>query len=115
MFKRGTHDASIELAGATRGTPASWSAKPLLVAAAAFAVLASAALVVDFPIAGFIKENGLPGELRRLVRLGEFFAYGGTVAIIIATAATLDQRGWRVAIPLAVPSFGSGALADLLK
>ena len=67
------------------------------------------------PIARWLNEHGLPGDLRRLIRLAEVFAYGGTVALIIATAAMLDRRGWRVAVHLAIPAYGAGLVADRLK
>jgi len=79
------------------------------------AVLAIAALFADMAIARFVNEHGLPGELKRLVRLSETFGWGGTVALIILTAAVLDPRGWRVIPPLAVSAFGAGGLADGIK
>jgi membrane-associated phospholipid phosphatase len=87
----------------------------LLVAAVALAALAAAALFVDLPIAQWMKNHGLPGELRRLVRLAEVFGWGGTVALLILTAATLDRRGWRVIPWLAACAFGAGLIADCLK
>jgi len=79
------------------------------------AVLAAAALAADIAIAQWVKKHGLPGELKRLVRLSETFGWGGTVALIIVTAAVLDPRGWRVIPPLAVSAFGAGGLADGIK
>src|SRR2546423_13707150 len=114
MFKR-DRDASMVVSVSTDEAQHAWSAKQLLIAAATLAVLAAAALVLDVAIARVIKDKGLPGELRRLVRLGEVLGYGGTVALIIATAATLDRRGWRVVMQLTILSFGAGALADGLK
>jgi len=87
----------------------------LFAAAILLAALAAAALTVDLQIAQAVKDRGLPGELRRLVRLSEVFGFGGTVALMIVAAATLDARGWRVIVPLAVPAYGAGVLADGLK
>ena len=73
-------------------------------AAGVFAVLAAAAMWIDLPLARWFHEQRLPGDAQRLVRLAEVFGWGGTVAFIIATAATLDPRGWRIAPRLAVGS-----------
>lgn len=76
---------------------------------------ACAALAVDLPIARAIRGSDGPGDLERLVRLAETFAYGGSVAILILVAATLDPRGWRVAPRLAICAFGAGLVANLVK
>jgi membrane-associated phospholipid phosphatase len=78
-------------------------------------VLAGLALLVDLPIAQFVAAHELPGEFRRLVRLSEAFAWGGTVALIIAAACILDPRGWRIAPRLALSAFGAGLLANVVK
>jgi membrane-associated phospholipid phosphatase len=83
--------------------------------AATFAVLAVAALWIDLPVARLIKLGHVPGDLARLVRLSEAFAYGGTVALFILLAATLDPRGWRVAPRLAIAALGAGLAADAMK
>ncbi len=101
-------------ASAVRATRA-WTPAQLLAAAAVLAVLAGAALFADVETARFVKEHGVPGELKRLVRLSETFGWGGTVALIILTAAVLDPRGWRVVPPLAVSAFGAGGVADGIK
>jgi membrane-associated phospholipid phosphatase len=79
------------------------------------AALSAAALSIDFSVAHLVSQHSLPGELRRLVRLSEVFAWGGSVALIIIAAAVLDARRWRVLLPLAVPAFGAGLLADGVK
>jgi membrane-associated phospholipid phosphatase len=79
------------------------------------AVLAAAAIWIDVPVAHWLQERPLPGDLARLVRLAEVFAWGGTVALLIGVAMTLDPRGWRVGILLAAASLGSGIAADTMK
>lgn len=79
------------------------------------ALAAGLALSVDMPVARRIERGDLPGDLTRLVRLSEAFAFGGTVAIILLVAATLDPRGWRVLPRLAASAFGAGLAADLVK
>jgi membrane-associated phospholipid phosphatase len=66
-------------------------------------------------VARYAKQIDVPGDLQRLVRLGEAFAYGGTVAIIVLAAAILDLRGWRVIPRLAICAFGAGLAGDLVK
>jgi len=91
------------------------SSRRLFVAAVICAVLACAALVVDLPVAQYVKVHGLRGELARLVRLSEVFGWGGTVTIIILMVAVLDGRGWRQFLALAIPSLGAGLIADGVK
>jgi len=100
---------------ATRAAARPWTSAQLLLAATVLAVLAAAALAADIAIAQWMKDHGLRGELKRLVHLSETFGWGGTVALIVLTAAVLDPRGWRVIPPLAVSAFGAGGLADGIK
>jgi membrane-associated phospholipid phosphatase len=104
--------AASSAAGAA---PRSWSGIQLLVAAIVFALLSAAAMSADLSIAAYLREHPLPGDLARLVRLAETFAWGGTVALIILVAARLDTRGWRVIPPLTIGAFGAGLLADGCK
>jgi len=92
-----------------------WSALQLTVAAIVFMLLAAVALSADLSIAEYVRSHPLPGELVRLVRLSEAFAWGGTVLLIILAAAVLDARGWRVLPPLAIGAFGAGLIADGFK
>jgi membrane-associated phospholipid phosphatase len=91
------------------------TATSLFIAGVVLAAMSFAALWIDLAIAQVASQHSLPGELRRLVRLSEVFAWGGTVALIIATAAVLDSRRWRVVLPLALPAYGAGLLADGIK
>jgi membrane-associated phospholipid phosphatase len=95
--------------------PRPWSEMQLLCAAIVFALLATAVFSADLSIAAFLRSHPLPGDLARLVRLSEAFAWGGTVALIILAAARLDTRGWRVIPPLAIGAFGAGLIADGCK
>jgi membrane-associated phospholipid phosphatase len=87
----------------------------LLSCGVCFAVAALLALTIDRTIALWFQEHRLPGELARLVRLAEVFGWGGGAALIILTAAQLDARRWRVAVPLAIHSLGAGLVADTIK
>lgn len=87
----------------------------LVAAAVFFLLLAALALVVDVPVASFVKLGKVPGDLKSLVRLSEAFAYGGTVGLIILLAAVLDGRSWQVVPRLAICAFGAGLLADGVK
>ena len=78
-------------------------------------VLAGLALAIDVRIARLVQTSKSPGEVQNAVRLSETFAWGGTVAMIILTAAALDPRGRRIIPRLAIGAFGAGALADFLK
>jgi membrane-associated phospholipid phosphatase len=115
VLKRSPVDASDALAASVvEGRSKSKSAR-LFGAAILLAALAGAALAIDLPMAQYVKAHVLRGELSRVVRLSEVFGWGGTVAIVIATAAVLDGRGWRVFLPLATASLGAGLIADGVK
>jgi membrane-associated phospholipid phosphatase len=93
----------------------SWNSGQLIAAGVVLALAAGGVLSADFSIAAYLREHPLTGDLARLVRLAEVFAWGGTVALIILTAALLDPRRWRVVPPLVVGAFGAGLVADGLK
>jgi len=95
--------------------PRCWSARALLASATVLALAAVSAFPADYSIAAFLREHHPPGDLARLVRLAEVFAWGGTVGLIMLAAAVLDARRWRVVPPLAVSAFGAGLIADGLK
>lgn len=117
MFQHALSDASDSepaVAPLAQCTPC-WSAGRLSAAAVILALLATLALALDLPVARYFRDNTLPGELRHFVRLAEVFGWGGSVAVIIAIAATLDLRGWRIVPRLAVASLGAGLAADGVK
>lgn len=87
----------------------------LLAAATALTLLAVLAVAIDLPVAQWLRRHELPADLRRLLRLSEAFAWGGTVGLIVLTAAVLDARGWRVVPRLAVATAGAGLAADVGK
>lgn len=87
----------------------------LLVAAAICSGLALAALSFDIAIASWLRDQRLPGDLRRLISVSEVFAFGVSVFLLAVTAATLDPRGIRCGAYLLTSSLGAGILADGLK
>src|SRR5262245_469913 len=84
-----------------------WSARRLLLAAAALSLLAAAALTIDFSAARLVQQRRWPGDAQRLIALAETFGWGGSVALIILAAATLDPRGWRIVPRLAAGAYGA--------
>jgi membrane-associated phospholipid phosphatase len=92
-----------------------WAVRQLFAAAVVLSCVSALALFIDLPVARFVGETKLPGDLRRLLALAEIFGWGGTVALIILTAAVLDRRGWRVASLLAIGAISPGLLASGLK
>jgi membrane-associated phospholipid phosphatase len=89
--------------------------KRLWILAAALAVSALLALLVDVPLARLFAAGRFPGELRHLVRLSEVYAHGSGVVLLLLAAAALDPRGWRIVPRLALAAFGAGLLADAMK
>lgn len=78
-------------------------------------LLAVGALAIDLSLARWLERHPPSGDLARLVRLSEVFAWGGSVLLISVLAARLDARGWRIGVLLACGSLGSGLVADSLK
>jgi membrane-associated phospholipid phosphatase len=115
MFKAYAATASmLDLPAPAHRAPSAGAAR-LFLATAVLLALAAAALLVDLPLARAIDALDIPYDFRHLVRLGEGFGWGGSVALIILAAALLDRRGWRVIPRPAVVAFGSGLLADGIK
>lgn len=116
MFKILQRDASVPEAAALPA-PAClpWTAGQLWITAAVLTALAAGAVSLDLPLANTIHDHGLPEPLRRPVRLAEVFGWGGSVALLILTAAVLDRRGWRIVPRLALGALGAGLLADGVK
>src|SRR6478735_10683632 len=88
--------ASGAAVAAVKGDCRVRTASLLLASAGGLACAAVLALSIDRPVALWFKEHRLPGEVAHLVRLAEVFGWGGGVALIILTVATLDTRGWRI-------------------
>ncbi len=97
------------------GQPTFWRGKGLLWLSLTLSLLAVAALWIDMSLARYFVTTPVKGDLRKLIQLSEAFAYGGTVAVILLTAAVLDRRGWRILPRLAAAALGAGLVADILK
>src|SRR4051812_16868263 len=100
-------------AAITRDMPQSSRYRAILLAALSAA--APLAFFVDMPLARFMKLEGVPGDVKNIVRLAEVFAHGSGVLLILLACAALDPRSWRVLPRLAMGAYGAGWLADLLK
>lgn len=95
--------------------PQNGNSRQLFGGAALLAVLAALALSIDLPVAQYFHSTRLPRELGSLLGLSETFAWGGTVALIIATAWVLDPRGWRIVPGLAAGAYLPGIIANGMK
>jgi membrane-associated phospholipid phosphatase len=80
-----------------------------------FAVLAVAALAIDIPVAGYARENWLPGDVRKLLTISEVFAHGFGVALILITILVLDPSNRHRVPRVATCAYLTGALALLSK
>lgn len=87
----------------------------LLATGVALGLLALLAVPIDLSVAQWLRAHELPGAVRRLLRLSEAFAWGGTVTLIVLAAARLDARGWRIVPRLAAVTVGGGLAADTAK
>ncbi len=74
-----------------------------------------AALAVDLPLARWALRDSVPRELQKLLQLAEVFGHGLGIGAILITVLVLDRPGrWRVP-RLALASWGSGILANVVK
>ncbi|MDE0736669.1 MAG: phosphatase PAP2 family protein [Pirellulaceae bacterium] len=81
----------------------------------AFALLALPAFALDLPLARYLRDIQLPGDLRDLVRIAEVFAHGWGVLFIVTTVAVLAPQ-LRHRLPRVIAcAAGSGLTALLLK
>ena len=78
-------------------------------------VLVMVALPFDLAVSNWMRANHLPGDLERLINLGEVFGYGLSVLFIAVTAAAIDARGWRVMPRILLGAWGSGMIANAGK
>lgn len=92
-----------------------WTATHLLATAFLLACAAALALMIDAPVAHFVRDHARPKDLRHYLAVAEVFAWGPSVALIVFTAVVLDSRSWSVAPPLAIAAAAPGLLADVLK
>lgn len=77
-------------------------------------------LLVDLPVAGWFRQNELPGDLARLVNFSEVFAHGLGAAAVLGVAVALDpslrQAGMRWDLArLCLAAFSGGLVVDLIK
>jgi len=77
--------------------------------------LAAVSLLVDLPLARFLRLHPPKGDIRRLIMMGEVFGFGLSAGFIILTAVVLDSRRFRIATRLALYTYGAGACANILK
>ncbi len=79
---------------------------------------------VDVPVARWFRDHRLPGDLGRLVDLGEVFGHSLSVALILVVMVTLDRSlrtGRRVATicldigRLVLATYAGGLFVDALK
>lgn len=79
------------------------------------AVSAMGALALDMPVARYVSQIGLPGDVRKLFAVSEVFAHGFGVALILLTVVVLDPRN-RYRLPRVLwCAFGAGLGAQLAK
>ena len=83
--------------------------------AALFVACSAAALAIDMPVARYVGNVGIPGDLRKLFTVSEVFAHGMGVALILLAVAVLDPLSWRRLPRLACYAYGAGLCAQLAK
>lgn len=74
-----------------------------------------AAMAIDMPVARFVNDSGMPGDLRKLFTVSEVFAHGMGVALILLAVAVLDLHRRRQLPRVAFSAYGAGLIAQLAK
>lgn len=73
-------------------------------------------LWVDIPVIQWIQQKrSIPGDLRRIIDLFEFFGFGVTAACFVLMLPIFDKTAWRFVPFLLISMFGSGLMATILK
>lgn len=80
-----------------------------------FAVASVMASSIDMPVARFVSDSGLPGDLRKLFSVSEVFAHGMGVALILLAVIVLDPTSRRRVPRVACSAYGAGLIAQLAK
>ena len=83
--------------------------------AMALAFLAIPAFALDLPLARYVRDIQLPGDIRDLVQLAEVFAHGWGVLMIVVSVAVLAPHLRPGLLRVIACAAGSGLTALLLK
>lgn len=87
--------AGMAAPGNHAGRGAATTPRTLVIVAAGLCALGGLALPIDVPVARWIAERPLPGEVYRLLDISEAFAQGWGVAGILLAALVLDAGLWQ--------------------
>ncbi len=87
----------------------------LLITAAMLACCGVLAISIDVPVSQWWSTQGLPGDLRKLVTLAEFFGHGCGAALILVGFFVLLPNRRRQLPRLTACAFASGMLANVGK
>lgn len=74
-----------------------------------------ASLVIDMPVARYVSQVGMPGDLRKLFSVSEVFAHGMGVALILIAILVLDPARRRFLPRVVCCTYGAGLVAQLGK
>ncbi|MFO7907947.1 MAG: phosphatase PAP2 family protein [Planctomycetota bacterium] len=83
--------------------------------AISFAVASVIAGAIDMPVARFVSDSGMPGDLRKLFSVSEVFAHGMGVALILLAVVVLDPTSRRRVPRVACSAYGAGLIAQVAK
>lgn len=98
----------------------------LVVSAVLAACFGGAAFAIDLPVARWVKEGAVPGDVRRLLDFPEVAAHGLGVAVLLVGVAAMDPGVWRKAsgprwlpstdfIRMVAAAYSGGIIVNLLK
>ena len=88
--------------------------RPAWLAPAALLAAAGLAVSCDCRLAAWCLRVDVPGEVRKLLQVGELFGHGLGVLLAAALIHQLDGRRWAVS-RLLVCALGAGLAADVIK
>jgi membrane-associated phospholipid phosphatase len=77
--------------------------------------LGVAALPLDLPVARWLDQHTLRGDVRKLLLLSEVFAHGYGVCAILLTIWVVQRPRFGIMLRLICCSLGAGLLADVFK
>jgi membrane-associated phospholipid phosphatase len=92
-----------------------WSIVWVAPAVVVLMILCVGAQWIDAFVANNRKQHGLPGDLRRIIELSEFFAHGFGVAVVLSVIWTLTPQYRRMLPRLAACAILPGLICQVVK
>ena len=92
-----------------------WSLSPAQLLAVTCLLVAPIAMAVDCPVSQWCLTHKIPGEVRKVLQIGELYSNGLVLLVIALAIHQLDAAKRRFLPHLLVAAWGAGMTANLIK